>query len=332
MKKYVVIGVIAFIIVSFTGCQEEHKENNDNIDSEDPGGSGWIDEGIVIDNGYYWNPEIVQLEDETYRMYVEDHGSSSTTLLGIVSLTSSDGVDWEYEQMILEGASHPGIVHLDDGRWRLYFQSQYGIESAISEDGVSFTDELGIRLLHDPDVEGANIRHPCIVSLPEGGFRMYYDTDAEGGSFIRIWSAYSSDGINFTREGLNIDLTPWRNDWPEGWYAHASKPEVLQTPDGLWRMFFASSRLVGSVYRPMTIRMATSFDGVTWDIKIVNYEITGVTMDDGKSYSPFDVSVKIMDNESTVRMYYSLFLSPEEGFVGDYSGIYTVSKPLYELE
>jgi hypothetical protein len=159
---------------------------------------------------------------------------------------------------------------------------------------------------------------------------MYYDTDAENGGFIRIWSAHSENGLNFTREGLNIDLTPYRNDWPNGFYAHSSKPEVIQTSDGKWRMFFASSRLIGSVYTTQVIRMATSDDGVSWDIKTTNYEIGAGQMPDGEYYGTFDVSVKEINN--TVRMWYCLFLSPEEGFVGAHSGIYSASKPLDELD
>ena len=159
---------------------------------------------------------------------------------------------------------------------------------------------------------------------------MYYDTDAKDGAFIRIWSAHSDDGLSFTREGLNINLTSYRTDWPTDFYAHSSKPEVLQTSDGKWRMFFASSTLIGSVYKPAVIRMATSDDGVNWDIKTTNYEISAGERSDGKYYGTFDVSVKEIDN--IVRMWYCLFLSPEEGFVGNYSGIYSVSKLLNELD
>ena len=53
-------------------------------------------------------------------------------------------------------------------------------------------------------------------------------------------------------------------------------------------------------------------------------------MTDGKYYGTFDVSVKEIG--SIVRMWYCQFLSPEVGFVGDYSGIYSVSKSLGDLD
>jgi hypothetical protein len=336
MKKIIVL-IIGFlmVVVSLSGCTDvEDDIDGDDNDSNDPGGSGWTEEGLAIDNGWYWNPEVVQLDDGSYRMYVEDHGDDGSSLIGIIALSSSDGFNWSYEGIVMAAASHPGVIKLSDGRWKLYYQCGEGICSAISNDGLTFEQEDGVRLESDVSLEGANVRHPCIVSLPEDGYRVYYDTDAEDGAFIRIWSAYSEDGLNFTRDGLNIDLTSYRDDWPTNFYAHSSKPEVIKTPDGKWRMFFASSPLVGSVFKPAVIRMATSTDGTHWDVKTDNYEISAGEKPDGKFYGTFDVSVQLIESgsESIVRMWYCLFLSPEEGFVGDYSGIYSVSKPLNELD
>lgn len=341
MKK--ILALIIFLLMITTvlsGCTdneddtEEDDLDEDEEDNNDPGGSDWTEEGLSIENGWYWNPEIVQLDDGTYRMYVEDHGTDGSSLVGIVVLSSTDGFSWTYIGIAMAAASHPGIIKLSDDSWRLYYQCGESICSATSNDGLTFEKEEGTRLDSDINLEGANVRHPCVVEASEGGYRMYYDTDAEDGAFIRIWSAYSEDGLSFTREGLSIDLAACRNDWPTGFYAHSSKPEVMQTSDGKWRMFFASSTLIGSVYKPAVIRMATSDDGINWDIKTTNYEIAAGERSDGKYYGTFDVSVKEIqtDSEPTIRMWYCLFLSPSEGFVGDYSGIYSVSKLLNGLD
>ena len=342
-----ILALLMILIMLFTvlsGCTDTEDDDeldddldddiDDDFEDEDPGGSDWTEEGLSINNGWYWNPEIVILDDGTYRMYVEDHGADGSSLVGVVVLSSEDGFDWTYVGIAMAAASHPGIINLSDGRWRLYYQCGESICSAISDDGLTFEKEDGTRLDSDIELEGANVRHPCVVSLNEGGYRMYYDTDAEDGAFIRIWSAFSEDGLTFTREGLSIDLTSYRDDWPIGFYAHASKPEVIQTSDGKWRMFFASSTLIGSVYKPAVIRMATSNNGIHWDIKTTNYEIASGERSDGKYYGTFDVAVKEIqtDSESIIRMWYCLFLSPEENFVGDYSGIYSVSKSLGELD
>ncbi|MBW2617448.1 MAG: hypothetical protein JRC92_01055, partial [Deltaproteobacteria bacterium] len=296
--------------------------------------NGWQDEGMRIGNGWYWNPEVVQLDDGTFRMYIEDHGLDGTVSNGTITLSSPQGIEWTYEGVAVM-SNHPGVVRLPDGRWRLYFQQTdpttglSGIGSAVSSDGLTFETEEGLRLVSDAALEGADVRHPCVVALDEGGYRMYYDTD-QYGAFIRIWSASSADGLTFTREGLNIDLTPYRSDWPEGFYAHSSKPEVLKTTDGVWRMYFCSSPLTGSFYDPIGIRLATSTDGVNWTVKTGDPEITGGIYPDGNQYSTFDCSVLVVDDGSgqVLRMWYSLFMPPDFGLVGDYSAIYSAGKAL----
>jgi len=297
--------------------------------------NNWTDEGVRIANGWYWNPEVVRLDDGTFRMFTEDHGLDGTQDNGTVILSSPDGLTWTFLAPAVMG-NHPAVVRLADGRWRIYFQQNdpisqtSGVASAVSEDGVTFLVEDGLRLTSAPDLEAADIRHPCVVALPQGGFRMYYDTALDN-SFIRIWSARSDDGLTFTREGLNVDITPLR-DWPQGFYAHASKPEVLLTPDGVWRMYFNCSPLTGSVFRGIGINLATSLDGLTWTVK-TEAEIEGGLYPDQNQYSPFDCSVQVLDGPEgqVMRIWYSLFTSPEMGFVGPSSAIYSATRPLDDL-
>ena len=202
MKKINFILFFLFVIsLILSGCIENNvidDGNNEGMREK------WIDEGLLINNGWYWNPEVVKLDNGSYRMYVEDHGESGDSLIGIVSLISNDGIKWSYESLVKPGAGQPGVIQLTNGTWRLYYQSQDGIKSAISNNGLNFTDEAGTRLENFVELEGAKIRHPCVVLLDNGAFRMYYDTDAKNGSFIRIWSAYSRDGLNFSREHLRL--------------------------------------------------------------------------------------------------------------------------------
>lgn len=297
--------------------------------------NGWTDEGTRLDNGWYWNPEVVRLDDGTWRMYMDDRSGPEGSVGGTIILSSPDGLEWTYLAPAVMN-NHPALVRLPDGRWRIYFQQQdplgqsSGVGSAISEDGVVFAPEDGLRLASDPALEAADIRHPCVVALPQGGYRMYYDT-AKDNSYIRIWSAISEDGLTFVREGLNIDVTPLR-EWPQGFYAHASKPEVLRTPDGVWRMYFNCSPLTGSVFDGIGINLATSADGLTWTVK-TEPELKATVYPDGAQYSPFDCSVQVLDDPAgpLMRIYYSLFTSPEFGYVGPYSGLFSATRPLDDL-
>ena len=124
--------ILLMITAVLSGCTDTEDNNeidddledelDDDFEDDDPGGSDWTEEGLRIDNGWYWNPEIVQLDDGTYRMYVEDHGTDGSSLVGVVILSSTDGFSWTYIGIAMAAASHPGIINLSDGRWRLYYQ------------------------------------------------------------------------------------------------------------------------------------------------------------------------------------------------------------------
>jgi hypothetical protein len=62
-----------------------------------------------------------------------------------------------------------------------------------SDTGYSWTDPL-------PAVTSSyNLRHPALVHVPAGGYRLFYLSDQIG--TYRIYSAFSSDGISWTEEG-----------------------------------------------------------------------------------------------------------------------------------
>lgn len=76
-----------------------------------------------------------------------------------------------------------------------------GVVSAISDDGLSFTPEAGVRLASRP---GERPIHPDIVRVG-GGWRLYYDADASqpgdaAPQWLGIRSAFSEDGLSFRRE------------------------------------------------------------------------------------------------------------------------------------
>ena len=108
MKTILALIIFLLMITAvLSGCTDTKDEDDDDLDddfeddldedeedSDDPGGSDWAEEGLSIDNGWYWNPEIVQLNDGTYRMYIEDHGTDGSSLIGVVVLSSTDGFSW----------------------------------------------------------------------------------------------------------------------------------------------------------------------------------------------------------------------------------------------
>ncbi len=147
---------------------------------------------------------------------------------------------WTVEPGIrLEDATVPNISRLEDGRFRLYYGGPGGILSAISEDGLTFTKEPGVRV---PSGSAGSpemiVSDPTLLRLKDGRVRMYYKGATGGGSpgqaVHSIFSAISPDGLRFEKEGIRIDS----QKTPDGGWA--SVPEAILLPDGRVRIYYVS--------------------------------------------------------------------------------------------
>ena len=116
--------------------------------------------------------------------------------------------------------------------------------SAISSDGLNFQTESGARLMPIYGGFETIICDPTLVELPDGRFRLYYKGANTGGgppAIHKIFSAISSDGLNFEREGLVIDSEKTDD---RGW---ASVPEAIKLSDGRIRLYYVSGSSRGIV-------------------------------------------------------------------------------------
>jgi hypothetical protein len=123
----------------------------------------------------------------------------------------------------------PYAYRLNDSKIRLYY-CENGINSAISEDGMTFTKEDGARIERGCD--------PTIVQTEDGKFRMYYKIQSGPGgpgmAVHKIYSAVSNNGLDFREEGLRIDS---EKTGDRGW---ASVPDAIKLPDGRIRIYYVS--------------------------------------------------------------------------------------------
>ena len=155
------------------------------------------------------------------------------------SVVETLSFSWEKDggSRIVDG-SVPFIHKLKDGKVRLYYCKEEKILSAVSSDGLTFTKEQGIRISPGTEFE-AHVCDPTIVNLPGGKMRMYYkgaNTMKPGsGSIHKIYSAISSDGLNFQKEGLRIDS---ETNGDNGW---ASVPDAIMLPDGRVRLYYVTA-------------------------------------------------------------------------------------------
>lgn len=222
----------------------------------------WQSNGVVIKNDTWENPDVVQVDSDMYRMYYAQNGS-------IYSATSGKGKVWTTEDGVRVSQAGPAmsVLRLSDGTWRMYFTRSLNeklvLYSALSQDGLSFVEEEGIRLEagHPKGYDGqSGIVHPSAIQTYNGKVRVYYDTfnTSDGGDDPwRILSAISDDGLNFTVES-GIRINP-EKDMPKG--TQSTWSPFVRKKKGTYYLYF------GSEYdtKPLTrngIYVAKSINGM----------------------------------------------------------------------
>ncbi|MCA9012189.1 MAG: hypothetical protein KDB01_20695 [Planctomycetaceae bacterium] len=222
------------------------------------------------------SPRVVALPSGIFRMYytqilphrdfpqgANDYDHATTRIL---SATSSDGISWFPEAGIRLSPREGGagefrvvsseVVPRADGvaGLRMYYEccdgpqsKQNSIRSAVSEDGLVWIVEAGVRL----EFSGQNLSAPRILFLEDGRCRLFCSERGTG-----MISAVSVDGgVTFHREaGIRIA--------PDATYDRltAFAPEILRLSTGGYRMYYAGY----SSPARADILTATSDDGLNW--------------------------------------------------------------------
>ena len=175
-------------------------------------------------------PEISNIE--TIPSEIENIKAESVE--GILSFS------WKKDNSLrIEDGSVPFVHGLKDGKTRLYYCNSKGILSAISNDGLSFVKESGVRISPGTGFE-FQVCDPTIVNLPDGKIRMYYKganslNPGPGQSIHKIYSAISTDGLTFKKEGIRIDS---ETNGDNGW---ASVPDAIVLQDGRIRIYYVTA-------------------------------------------------------------------------------------------
>ncbi len=172
----------------------------------------------------------------------------------------------------------------------MYYAAEQGIASAISDDGLQFVPEQGIRVLADQSNASSTeflVTDPTIVKTDDGRFRMYYtgmNATLDPASAIRnIFSAVSPDGLNFTKEGIRIDS---QKNGDNGWTA---MPEAVKRPDGPTYLYYDSHNAQAGG----GIVIASSRDGLSFNAEIPLVQSTGLLIDPSVLRMPNNTYVMI---------------------------------------
>lgn len=137
----------------------------------------------------------------------------------------------------------PCIVRTPDDRYRLFYtgigpakpfaECQGYILSAVSEDGLTFVPEPGIRLRPDPAVIHMSLRvlAPSITPT-NGGWRVYFEARGPADLPTSICSATSPDLLDWTLEpGVRLSSA-----------GGVGAPRFVRLPDGRGRLYCFESR------------------------------------------------------------------------------------------
>jgi hypothetical protein len=200
----------------------------------------------IISEGYA--PRVYKIRDNRYLMVYNNaevlSGTGDRKKLYYKSASSSDGLNF-FTNMEIHLASQvlrtpnlissPEIINMANNTLRMYytgdlFAPEVGntnkkIKSAISLDkGTTWMREDGTRI-------NAEAMDPCVIALPDGGYRMYYSAydNPNSDATMSIYSAYSRDGLNYTIEGKAYS--------PEKDGIRYMDPRVIEMPWG-YRMYY----------------------------------------------------------------------------------------------
>jgi len=148
------------------------------------------------------DPFVLPLADGSFRLYTPSEEE------GIISALSTNGAEFKREEgarfQLGEGGM-PGGLLLPDGRVRMFLNGvkdgQPGIFSMISEDGLNFTPEPGLRILGSGETI-INDAQP--IRITNGGYLMLYQglpgnmmDQPNPPSYTESYLASSTDGFNW---------------------------------------------------------------------------------------------------------------------------------------
>ena len=249
-----------------------------------PGGQTWRLGGVALGLSKSTLPagdfsliqsEIVQLPSGAYRMYVggrrqgsdggdiwiaeSDDGAATWRLLGMALAGSQDPQSPEFQ------IAGPSIVHLPDGRWRMYYQGtpdfdvtlsggvqpSFQMFSAISPDGLAWTRE-GVRIPNidfDSSSVMKRVGHGRVLPLA-GGYVAFASAKPKGqNNPDGIYRFFSTDGLTFTNTTDLIIQT-------------AHDPFVINV-DGQYLMYADPSPNANNGTAPTGV-LLRSPDAITW--------------------------------------------------------------------
>ncbi|MBI4221100.1 MAG: hypothetical protein HY607_00250 [Planctomycetes bacterium] len=162
------------------------------------------------------------------------------------------------------GVSMADVILLDNGNYRMYYDQMSFIKYAESSDGVSWTIKgTVLQGSSDPSDREYSVKGPSVLKLPDGRYRMYYQSGPQNQPMeepkYHVRSAISQDGVNFTIEGVRIEISSVDSSSPLKLAGHGT---YFIASDGTYVGIFSGN--FKDEMGPSELVMATSSDGLTF--------------------------------------------------------------------
>ena len=183
----------------------------------------------------------------------------------------------------------PSAVELSDGRIRLYiFAEGQGVRSAISNDGINFTDEPGIR------VKEGDAGQPRVLLTEDGRYRLFTTRGKE------IVSYLSDDGLDFSYEKKIIEATQLG-------LTSLSSPAIIKLANSGYRMYVSDLPTPGGDVGGYKIVSAYSDDMLNWTPD------PGIRIGKGSEYLDYSAEhpSPVFNPDGSIRLYFGHF--PDQG-------------------
>lgn len=195
----------------------------------------------------------------------------------------------------------PGIIALPGGGYRLYYTAvgpgkpfptcQGYILSAVSDDGVHFDVDPGMRVTPDPAIQHGSLRYlaPTVTQLFDGRWRMYFESRGPANLPTVIASAISSDMLEWELEdGIRL----------QGLQSIGG-PRYVPLPDGVGgRLYcFATEPTAKGVISAITT------DGLNFELEPGYRMEVGSAQIEAKGITAADVQLPPVEGEPWLMLY-----------------------------
>lgn len=252
-----------------------------------PDGNTWTKWGLVLDVGLPGELDdqkvsfhYVMKEGNTYKMWYSgaDNPISSGGVYRIFYATSSDGITWSRQGLVLDVGS-PGssderlswspFVLNESGVYKMWYAGRDAanadrVHYATSMDGMNWTKQGVVVDIGSPgDYDETAVTYPFLWR-DSCGYTMFYAGRQSGTS--RILRAVSSDGVEWLKRGLVLDVGP-----DPGEDTRVDNVFVLfngSLPERMWYAAFGSNYQIFSA--SPTLTNLTTSASVTFYLDAIN--------------------------------------------------------------